>query len=81
MRLEKAAAPLSASAKLVGALRSRNLGHHSPKEKYGEGEKKMASSPMQRRKARAHRQAPTTAAVKPRVFNPLSSSSRGSARS
>jgi hypothetical protein len=73
MRLRKAAAPLPASAKLAGALRSRNLGHHSPKEKHGEGEKKMASSPMQRRKAWAHGQALTMAAVKPRVFNPLSS--------
>jgi hypothetical protein len=60
MRLRKAVAPLSASAKLTEALCSRNLGRHGPKEKYGEGEKKMTSSPMQRRKARARRQAPTT---------------------
>jgi hypothetical protein len=46
--------------KLIGALCSRNLGHHGPKEKHGEGEKEMTSSPMQRRRARAHRQAPTT---------------------
>jgi hypothetical protein len=32
---------------------------------------------MQRRKARAHRQALTTTAVKPRVLNPLKSNSRG----
>jgi hypothetical protein len=40
----------------------------------------MANSPMQRRKARAHRQAPTTAAVKPRVLNSLLSKSRGPVR-
>jgi hypothetical protein len=60
MRLEKAVAPLLASAKLAGALCSRDSRHHRPKERHGEGEKEMTSSPMQRRRAWAHRQAPTT---------------------
>jgi hypothetical protein len=59
MQLKKAVAPLLASAKLAGALCSCDLGHHRPKERHGEGEKKMTSSPMQRRRARVHRQAPT----------------------
>jgi hypothetical protein len=60
MQLGKMAAPLPALAKLAGGLHSQDLGHHKPKEKQGEGEKKMVSSPMQRRKARAHWQTPTT---------------------
>jgi hypothetical protein len=60
MQLKKAAAPLLALAKLAKALCSRDLGHHRPKERDGEGEKKMTSSPMQKRRARVHRQAPTT---------------------
>jgi hypothetical protein len=46
--------------KLTGALCSRDSRHHRPKERHGEGEKEMTSSPMQRRRARAHQQAPTT---------------------
>jgi hypothetical protein len=53
----RTAAPLLASAKLTRVLRSKDLGHHRPKEKHGEEEKEMASSPMQRRKARDERQA------------------------
>jgi hypothetical protein len=45
--------------KLTGALYSRGSRLHSTKEKHGEGEKEMASSPIQRR-TRAHRQTPTT---------------------
>jgi hypothetical protein len=46
--------------KLTGALCSRDSRHHRPKERHGERQKEMTSSPMQRRRARAHRQAPTT---------------------
>jgi hypothetical protein len=55
----RTAAPLPASAKLTGALRSKDLGHHRPKEKHGEEEKEMASSPMQRKRARDEQQAPS----------------------
>jgi hypothetical protein len=56
--------------KLTGTLCSHDSRHHSSKEKHGEGEKRMANSPMQRRRAQAHQQAPTTTTVKPRVLNP-----------
>jgi hypothetical protein len=46
--------------KLTGALCYRDSRHHKSKERHGEGEKEMTSSPMQRRRARAHQQAPTT---------------------
>jgi hypothetical protein len=47
--------------KLTGAQYSRDSRHHSSKEKHGEGEKEMASSPIQRRRTWAHQQTPTTA--------------------
>jgi hypothetical protein len=45
---------------LTGAPQIHDLKHHKPKEEHGEGEKEMANSPKQRRKAQFNPQAPTT---------------------
>jgi hypothetical protein len=45
--------------KLTGTLCPCDSRHHRPKERYGEGEKEMTSSPMRRRRAWVNRQAPT----------------------
>jgi hypothetical protein len=46
--------------KLAEVLCSNDLGHRGPRERQGEEEKKMASSPMQKRKTKGERQAPST---------------------